>query len=264
MSRIETYQLPFQFLNRPKTISVYLPESYDINKRKVLPVLYMHDGHNLFDPSLSAFGSTWDVQKTLDNHEKKTGKALIVVGIHVDSIHRYNEYSPWPTENLQTFISYQPQKVVGGEGEAYIDWIVKELKPFIDTTYRTKKMVSYMAGSSMGGYISLYAGVRHADTFDKVGIFSPAFWFNEPSIINFLNTSLPSRLGIYMTMGKKETSDTSKTDFPKIYLNGARKVSTLLIETGYSNLVYKEYLHGIHSESEWAKRFPEFIEWLLK
>ena len=151
-------------LNRHRRIWIYLPEGYASSNKKY-PVLYMHDGQNLFDEATGPFGE-WGVDEALDTlgpHHKE----LIVVGIDNGAEKRLNEYSP-----------YDMEKYGKGEGDQYVDFLVKTLKPFIDKHYRTKKDDdnTFIAGSSMGGLISFYAILKYPKVFGAAGVFSPAFW----------------------------------------------------------------------------------------
>jgi len=249
-------------LNRPKTVHIYLPTGYDGSTR--FPVLYMHDGHNLFDASTSAFGTIWNVHQSLDKIEQETGMNLIVVGIDCPSPKRFDEYSPWINHEMREYKSYLQQDSAGGEGEQYIDWLVRELKPSIDRRYCTNPNLTYLAGSSMGGLISLYAGYRYPDVFHKIGVFSPAVWFAKQSLLDYLDQSFDNRLGVYLDIGTAETSNASVTGFPKIYLTGARAVRDLLQKKGIRDLLYVEAEGEVHSEAAWAKRFPNFAQWILK
>jgi enterochelin esterase-like enzyme len=153
-------------LDRTRRIWVYLPKSYNATKGKIYPVLYMHDGQNLFNEQTAPFGE-WGVDEALDSLQQQTGKECIVVGIDNSNEKRMNEYNPFNNE-----------KYGKGEGDLYVDFLVKTLKPYIDKNYRTQKDAAhtFIAGSSMGGLISLYALVKYPDVFGTAGIFSPAFW----------------------------------------------------------------------------------------
>ena len=160
-------------LNRKRRIWVYLPPNYKISKES-FPVIYMHDGQNLFDKKTS-FSGEWNVDETLNKLFREKNLQLIVVGIDNGGKKRLDEYSPWKNN-----------KYGGGEGDAYLDFITKTLKPYVDKSYRTKKDKNNtgIIGSSMGGLISHYAAFKYPNVFGKVGVFSPAFWF-APEIVEF-------------------------------------------------------------------------------
>lgn len=154
-------------LNRHRRIWVYLPPDYDLVDKRY-PVIYMQDGQNLFDAHIAHSGE-WRVDKTLNRLHRKGDYGAIVVGIDNGAEHRINEYAPWARTRMG-----------GGEGGQYADFLANTLKPFTDAHFRTLpgRAFSALLGSSMGGLIALYAGIKHADKFAKIGAFSPAFWFN--------------------------------------------------------------------------------------
>jgi len=162
-----------QLDNRERRIWVYLPPDYNQSNRRY-PVLYMHDGQNLFDQATS-FAGEWQVDETLERLFKEKGFAIIVVGIDNGGERRIDEYSPWVNSEYGR----------GGEGDAYVRFIVETLKPYIDSKYRTLPNETGIMGSSLGGLISIYAGFKYPEVFKYVGAMSPAFWFN-PEIYEFV------------------------------------------------------------------------------
>ena len=151
-------------LYRTRKIWIYLPQDYNGGKKKY-PVLYMHDGQNLFDDYTSGYGE-WGVDECLDSLIKKGKPACIVVGI-ANGPKRVNEYNPYDNDEFGK-----------GEGKEYVQFLVETLKPYIDKHYRilVSKENTFIAGSSLGGLISYYAMLRYPETFGKAGIFSPSFW----------------------------------------------------------------------------------------
>ena len=157
-------------LDKKRRIWIYLPPDYE-STSKNYSVIYMHDGQNLFDESTS-FSGEWEVDETLNKIYKEKKLGLIVVGIENGGSKRLDEYSPWKNT-----------KYGGGEGDAYVKFIVQTLKPYVDKNYRTYPDSNNTAiiGSSMGGLISYYAALKHPTVFSKSGVFSPSFWFSEKS-----------------------------------------------------------------------------------
>lgn len=149
-------------------IWLYLPPNYT-NSIKKFPVIYMHDGQNLFDDATSYIGE-WKIDETLNELFKKTGKGFIVVGIENAGEQRINEYTPFKNE-----------KYGGGKGNIYIDFLINEVKPYIDKNYRTKTNAKNTAiiGSSLGGLISFYGGLKYPIVFGKIGALSTSFWFSD-------------------------------------------------------------------------------------
>ncbi len=241
-------------LDRKRRIWIYLPPNYDSANKKY-PVMYMHDGQNLFDTATSYAGE-WEVDETLNKLYKEKGFELIVIGIENGGEKRMNEYSPWKHD-----------KYGGGEGEAYVDFIVKTLKPYVDTNYRTKsdKENTAIMGSSMGGLISYYAGLKYSETFSKIAVFSPSFWFADESIkyAKVLRDLKNSKM--YFLAGGKE--GVKNTDFAEISktVSDMNTVITILIEEGLNsdNINSKIIPEGTHNEKLWKDNFEEAVLWLF-
>jgi len=149
----------------------------------------MHDGQNLFDEATSGFGE-WGIDEYLDSLFLKGGRESIVVGIYNGSNKRMNEYNP-----------YYFAQFGNGEGKEYVDFLVKTLKPYIDKHFHTftDKENTFIAGSSMGGIISLYAVIKYPLVFGGAGIFSPAFWTADgiDKDVNLLSSKVNSKLFFY-------------------------------------------------------------------
>lgn len=264
MGRVITETVRIPSLGREKRLHVYLPDGAETGNRSY-PVLYMQDGHNLFNADDAAFGTSWEVGMTLDAWERKTGRSCIVVGIDCPSLSRFDEYSPWKNEHPESLPEvFRCGRVLGGEGEDYADWFLGELKDSIDSRFPTDPKTTWLAGSSMGAVISLYAGFRHPGTVRKIGAFSPAAWFAETSLLDFLGRSARPEISVWVDIGTAETSDPKNPSFPEIYLSGARKIRQVLENRAVRELVYREIPGGIHHESAWAERFPGFVRWLFQ
>jgi predicted alpha/beta superfamily hydrolase len=229
-------------LSRTRRIWVYLPEDYSKSK-KHYPVMYMHDGQNLFDAYTSAFGE-WGVDECLDSLIKAGKPACIVVGIE-NGPHRLNEYNP-----------YDLEKFGKGEGDAYVDFMAQTLKPYIDKKYRTlpSRENTLIAGSSMGGLISYYAMLRRPDVFGKGGIFSPSFWI-APAIKSFTDSvagKISSKFFFYIGGAEGDTS-----------INDMREVQELLGEKSSSMIYSVVDPKSQHNETAWRKWFAEFYTWIM-
>lgn len=236
-------------LNRYRRIWVYLPACYDSCKKRY-PVLYMHDGQNLFD-DLTSYSGEWGVDEYLDTLGPHVNHCIVVAIDHGGSL-RLNEYSPHDFELTGLGAMSSSGK---GEGAAYADFLVKTLKPYIDTHYRTAKGKNNtaIAGSSMGGMISLYAVLRYPKVFGAAGVFSPAFWI-APAIyddIEKMGKKVKSK--IYFYAGKKE----SETMVP-----GTLKAHELMSRYSRSELQSVIRDEGTHNESTWRKEFPLFYQWI--
>ncbi len=248
---LESFFIPQ--LNRYRTIRLYLPPEYETSGKNY-PVLYMHDGQNLFDEATS-FAGEWKVDETLNNlFNENRMNGIIVVGIDNDSSKRFDEYSPWRNDQYNA----------GSEGQAYIDFIVNTLKPWIDKNYRTLtgSENTAIAGSSMGGLISLYAGCKYPSVFSRLGIFSPAFWFAKDEMVAFIRSyPLSQNSRGYIDVGTEEGNDNHQK---KAYLHDAEEIYQLLIDTGIPqnniNLIIDK--GAKHNEVFWANRFPAACLWL--
>jgi predicted alpha/beta superfamily hydrolase len=229
-------------LNRNRRIWIYLPPEYE-NSHKQYPVLYMHDGQNIFDEYTAGF-SEWGIDECLDSliHAGKPG--CIVVGIDNGS-KRMNEYNPFAFGNFGE-----------GEGDKYLDFIVQTLKPFIDRQYRTlpSKENTIIAGSSMGGLISYYAMIKQPQVFGKAGIFSPAFW-TAPAM-KLLTDSLGVKLGgkFFFYMGGQEG---------RTYINDMEAIQESLGEKSAAQIYSIIDDDGMHNEAAWRKWFPEFYCFII-
>ncbi len=239
-------------LNRKRKIWVYLPPDYDETKEH-FPVLYMHDGQNLFD-NVTSFAGEWNVDETLDRLFNDLGFKLIVVGIDNGGAHRLNEYSPWDNPEYDK-----------GDGTAYADFIVNTLKPEIDKSFRTLQDASYTAimGSSMGGLISHYIGLKYSDVFGKVGVFSPAFWYAPQSFDLANSQTLSKNQRMYFLAGGREDGNTQFEQINQTVKDMNRMVE-LLKENDFpsENIDSKVVPYGKHNEKLWRENFEEAISWL--
>jgi alpha-glucosidase len=224
-----------------RKIWVYTPPDY-VASNKQYPVLYMHDGQNLFDKETSYAGE-WGVDEVLNKLYKEKGVGFICIGIENTGVERINEYSPWANE-----------KYGGGNGDRYIDMIIEKLKPMIDQKYRTKTHADATAiiGSSIGGLISYYAGLKHPDVFGKIGVLSPSFWFSE-AVVPFTKEHAQANVDLYFVLGDQEGMT---DDF--------NKISELVLLSGFKKdrFVKKLVPGGKHNEAFWNSQFEEMISWL--
>lgn len=234
-------------LNRHRRIWIYLPPNY-IESNHRYPVLYMHDGQNIFD-SKTSYAGEWSVDETLNKIYEKEVDGVIVVGIDNGEKWRSNEYAPWVNKKEKE----------GGAGDKYADFIVHELKPYIDSNYRTlsEREHTGIMGSSLGALISMYTAMKYQDVFSKVGAFSSAYWFN-PEIYNFVKYQkklYPMRF--YQNVGLLEGKD---------MIRGMQKMEKALQKAGFEKGEINSMLHedGNHSEWYWEREFEEAFLWLFE
>lgn len=228
---------------------VYLPEDYEQDLQKRYPVLYMFDGHNVFFDEDATFGKSWGMKEYLDNHPRD----LIVVGIECNNEgwRRLNEYSP-------VDFSYEGIGHIEGQGKVYMDWLVGTLKPYIDATYRTMpdRQHTAIAGSSMGGLMSLYAACYYNQVFQRAACLSPSLWVNVPAVTELIREAAPEAdTCIYMDYGDQELSNHEGT-------KEVLPVAAELLEKKGLDLIFRIVLGGTHCEASWEKQIPVFMNQL--
>jgi len=243
---------PAPELGGSRRLWVYLPPGYASGERRY-PVLYMHDGQNLFDAS-SSFAGEWEVDESLDTLVRE-GRldGLIVIGVDHAGEGRLDEYSPWRDRQLGK----------GGRGDVYAGFLVRTLKPYVDRTWRTLPDRDHtgIAGSSMGGLISLYAGLRYPEVFGRVGVFSPTLGFAARLPMRYVRAArarLPQR--IYLDMGGAESGHPGQ-DRDLVELAQA---AASALETGGFEVRLVIDAPARHHESAWAARFPGAVLWLFR
>ena len=229
-------------LNRDRRIWIYLPKNYSTSKASY-PVLYMHDGQNLFDNATS-FAGEWGIDDAIDSAKKQ----CIVVGIDNGGPVRMNEYNP-----------YDHEKFGAGQGALYVDFLAKTLKPYIDKHYRTKKDAAntIIAGSSMGGLISMYAVMKYPKVFGKAGVFSPAFWAApalKTDLDKMVKSSTHKNVRIYFYAGEQEGN---QMVVDMLYIFEAMRKKTA------AKMKVKINAEGRHNEPTWRNEFPAFYNWIL-
>ncbi|MDX9691900.1 MAG: alpha/beta hydrolase-fold protein, partial [Acholeplasmataceae bacterium] len=204
-----------------RTIRVLLPDDYE-STNKSYGVIYMHDGQNLFEDETSYGGHSWGIYESKQEliiHERM--EDMIIVGIDNSPL-RMSEYSPWKN-NFK--ISDRDVMDTGGQGDLYAQFIVETVLPFIEEKYRINKNQRYVAGSSMGAYISMYIISKYPKEFIGAGIFSLASWFNEEPFIDYIDKSkLMKNSRFFISIGRHETSSQANKDFNQIYLNNSRRL----------------------------------------
>ena len=229
-------------LNRERTIRIYLPPNYN-NSQKSYPVVYMHDAQNLFADSTSFVGE-WHVDETLDSLYHSDGLELIVVGIDNGGQHRISEYTAWRHE-----------KYGGGQGAAYADFIVNELKPMIDTTYRTRPVQNAVVGSSLGGLISHYMIFKYPEVFNKAGILSPSYWFSDELVSFTESKSFEKPHRMYNIMGSKEGEEG---------LQAYDRINKIMASKENLSFNYQTIKDGEHNEKLWSDQLAKCLLWLFE
>lgn len=239
----DSFYMP-QF-DRNRRIWIYLPPNYESSQMH-FPVMYMHDGQNLFDTQTSYAGE-WEVDETLDELYAAGLRVPIVIGVDNGGGNRIDEYTPWVNPEYG-----------GGDGRLHIDFIVETLKPYIDENYRTitDRNNTAIMGSSLGGLISHYGSIKFQNKFGKAGIFSPSYWWSD-SVWSFTNSnSKQFDMMIYQMCGDLESVST----VPNMNL-----MNTYLTDAGFlpNELFLKVVAGGQHNEQLWRNEFEEAYLWLF-
>lgn len=233
-------------LNRYRRIWLYLPPDYATSGTDY-PVLYMHDGQNVFDANTS-FAGEWEVDETLNYLHQNGDPGIIVVAIDNGQAQRIDEYGPWNNPSYG-----------GGNGAAYIDFIAQTLKPYIDANYRTLpgRETTGLMGSSLGGLISAYGGIRYQNTFGRIGALSPSYWFN-PEMYGFVTTTgKQAPMRIYQLAGSLEGSNMAGMMW---------QMQDTLTQAGFGSgeVLSVEKADGQHAEWFWKREFAAAYLWLFR
>lgn len=240
----DAYFLPQ--LNRTRRVWIYLPPDYTTSS-KTYPVLYLHDGQNVFDAATS-FAGEWEVDETLNRLFDDGDYGCIVVAIDNGGSTRIDEYCPWVNPNYG-----------GGEGGAYVDFIVETLKPDIDARYRTQTDREHTAigGSSLGGLISSYALAAHPAVFGKAMCMSPAYWINTDIYQFVAAAGEDGTTKKYLNAGTTEGNGSVVGD-----VNG---MESALLNAGFDPIEINKVFHtdGAHAEWYWAREFGAAYQWLF-
>jgi predicted alpha/beta superfamily hydrolase len=233
-------------LDRQRTIRVYLPPQYATSDARY-PVLYMHDGQNLFDAA-TGFAGEWEVDESLNLLAQTKHLELIVVGIDNGGEHRLQELTAWDNT-----------KYGKAEGAAYMDFIVGVVKPYIDAHYRTKSDRTHTAimGSSLGALISHYAIHRYPEVFGKAGLFSPAYWYAPAAYTYTAAHALPRDAKLYFYCGGQEDEH---------MLGQLNRMVALVRKSGLpaEQIAVDVDAGAKHNEAAWRKEFPRAVAWLFE
>jgi len=246
-------QFHSRFLPDDRDVTVYLPPGYDDEPGRHYPVLYLHDGQNLFDPRTSFIpGRTWQVAETADTViEAGEVEPLIIVGIANTGERRIAEYTPT-----------RDWKMGGGEANKYGDLLTHDLLPFIASTYRVRdeEQATGLGGSSLGGLVTLYLGLKYSGVFGRLAVMSPSIWWNHKSIVGYVNENAPrlkQHPRIWLDVGDAEGRRTlADTDL----LDRRLKAGGWLPER---DLHYERVPGGTHDETAWSHRVAPMLLFLF-
>lgn len=239
-------------LSTARNLIVYLPPGYEAGADRY-PVLYLQDGQNLFDPATAFGGQDWRADVTADHLiRRRAVQPLIMVGLYNTGVERIAEYTPT-----------RDHRRTGGKGDRYAAMLAREVKPYIDAAYRTERGPAHtgVGGSSMGGLVSLAAGLLYPRVFGRVAILSPSVWWDQQSILKMVERyRFPVRPRIWMDAG------TAEGDAPEQVIADLRMLGQALLAKGWRegvDLRYSEVQGAGHNEWAWGARFGMVLEYLF-
>jgi len=236
-----------------RDLIVYVPPGYDTEPTRHYPVLYLNDGQNLFDPATSFIqGRTWMVREHADAAIAAGEiEPLVIVGIYNTGDRRLAEYTPEPDWQMG-----------GGEADSYGALLTLELIPWIAEHYRvrTERDQTGLGGSSLGGLVSLYLGLKNSESFGRLAVLSPSVWWNHKSILGILNETAPlleHKPRIWLDAGDHEG---------RMTLRDAELLAKRLRANGWTdeeNLHFERIHGGTHDEASWSTRVRPLLKFLF-
>lgn len=231
-------------LDRERQIRVYLPIGYTESDERY-PVIYLHDGQNVFDGATSYAGE-WGVDEALNSLAAATRFKAIAVAIDHGELLRMNELSPWPNADFGA-----------PEGEAYLRFLTDTVKPYIDAHYRTRPEREHTAliGSSMGGLMTHYAMLEASDVFGRFGVFSPSYWFAEEVFSATEATALHADTRVVLYVGGDEGDG---------MVAGMQRMQGVLTPRLGANLHAIVAEDAEHNEDAWRAQFPGTLRFLFE
>jgi len=253
-SRLKLHRgFPSYYLPDSRDLIVYLPPGYEQQPERSYPVLYLHDGQNLFDGRTSFIpGRTWEVREQADAAIKAGEiEPLVIVGIYNTGDRRLAEYT-----------HERDWQMGGGQADEYGLMLTRELMPWIATQYRIRpdRESTGLGGSSLGGLVSLFLGLRHPECFGRLALLSPSVWWNHKSILGYLNERAPEiwdRPKLWLDIGDHEGR---RAVHDVEHLNRRLKAN----HWRPGETLHFEKIHGgTHDEASWARRVRPMLKFLF-
>jgi enterochelin esterase-like enzyme len=242
-------QFRSRFLRNQRDLIVYVPPGYDEQPQRRFPVLYLHDGQNLFDRGTAFGGQDWNVHGAADSLiQAGSLEPIIIVGVYNTGKSRIYEYTPTKVPKLG-----------GGRADRYAKFLLQEVMPFVNQQYRALPEPSQtgIGGSSLGGLVSLYIGLKYPQTFGKIVALSPSVWWNQRIILRLAAAANPQpRPSIWLDIGTREG--------PKI-VPDVEQFRDLLLKKGWrenQDLHYERVEGAEHNEASWSQRVGPFLQFL--
>ena len=245
-----------KILGNRRDILVYLPRGYRRFSRRRYPVLYLHDGQNVFDAATSFSGVEWGVDETAERLIRgNLIEPLIIIAVANMGEDRVHEYAP-----TRGIIDAKAKRTKRSQGLArlYGHFLMDELKPYIDRKYRTKRSPEFtgLGGSSLGGLVTLAIGILYPHAFSRLMVMSPSIWWDNFAIYRLVDSiEQKPPLRIWLDTGTAETG-----------WEQARELRNRLIEKGWKlrkDIQYMEAQRADHSEAAWAARVEPALRFLF-
>jgi predicted alpha/beta superfamily hydrolase len=246
-----------QFIPHPRTVSVWLPPGYDLDSERRFPVLYMHDGQNLFDAETAFAGNPWRADEVAER-EVRAGRVqpFIIVGV-ANTVDRIREYGP-----------RQPGLDQAEDwSRDYGRFLVEEVKPFIDASYRTLPNArnTGVGGSSMGGLISLHLCQWYPDVFERCAALSPSLWWDREYFLRSASESPEwlKRCRVWVDMGTREGAIEAGM---RAMARRVRRLEEIFMRRGLhegEQFHFEEVEGGMHNETAWGGRFDRVLRFLF-
>ena len=242
---------PSRFLRNQRDLIVYLPPGYDAQPGRQFPILYLHDGQNLFDGATSYVpGMDWHVGQTADQCiQQGSVEPLIIVGVYNIGKQRLAEYTPT-----------RAPKLGGGRANRYAKFLLEEVQTMVKERYRVREGLEStgIGGSSLGGLVSLYLGLRQSKIFGRIAALSPSVWWNERVILRFAAEAPAQPMPrIWLDVGTREGAKT---------VQDVERFRDVLIKKGWHlgrDLHYERVEGAEHNEAAWAQRVGPFLQFLF-
>ena len=263
---MKTHELKVPYTGKLRRVRVLLPKNYETDTDRRYPVVYFHDGQNVFYSKEAYVGHSWKVIPAIKRNPDIS--RMIVVAIDNDGMQRMNEYSAWKYKE-----SNIPGMQFGGKGIEYGEFVMDVVKPFIDQEYRTlaDREHTAMIGSSLGGNITQFLGLEYQDQIGCLGVFSSANWLHQEAFNRYIERkNLYPDQRIYIYVGTEEADDTDKTlmagNIKQAYIDSSLRYYHDVIQQGVAleNIAIRIQSGAIHHEEAWAENLPECLRFLAE
>lgn len=262
----------------PQRLTIWLPPGYDTSGKRY-PVLYMHDGHNLFDLKNSNFNKIWAADKAMLKVAEEQGiEPRIIVGIWAPGKDRFRQYLPRPAYDAATpALKAKMDEIAGGPviSDAYLAWLAGPLKTWVDASFRTRpgRDDTAIAGSSMGGLMSCYAIAARPDVYGQAACVSSHWPAIGPDTVKGFN---PDTLAVWTGFfdrtlgapaGRRIWMDHGTATLDAFYAPYQEPIDAQFVKLGWqrgADFESRVYPGAEHEENAWAARLPEIFAWLLR